>query len=49
MESKEVYKKFLNLTEGKQKEYSKWIMKAKTVETKTSRMLKLIEDIYKLS
>lgn len=44
-ESQELFKTFLSFTEGEQKAYLDWIYEAKTEETKTRRIVKMMERL----
>ena len=46
-ESKRIYDTFLNFSEGEQKAYLDWIYNAKTDETKSNRILKMIIRLEK--
>jgi hypothetical protein len=45
MEDKSLYDTFINFTEGEQKSYLDWIYDAKTEETKTERIVKMMERL----
>ncbi|WP_103070607.1 YdeI/OmpD-associated family protein [Aquimarina sediminis] len=46
-EPKKVYRTFSSFTEGEQKAYLDWIYKAKTDETKTNRIIKMMDRLQK--
>jgi uncharacterized protein YdeI (YjbR/CyaY-like superfamily) len=45
VEPKKIYENFLTLSEGNQKAYLDWIYEAKTVETKTKRIISMMDKV----